>query len=297
MDTQKFIAKYDSSQISEIDYVEILNDLRQLVVGIPFPIVSPHKGDIIERVRINYDGEIFKYETEVSLRTDLDNISEFGRLNKPEQANFYGTFVDDDITKARITTINETHRTLRKRNTKTVESQIFTTSQWQVKDDLRLLVLPFHSEVRNNSRMLHTAVYFRLSIEKSFGSSAQGIQNVLNFFSDQFSKEVQDHLDYKLTAAFGEVFMEDYEIDGIVYPSLKADFETQNVALSPKAMSKIRLFKVGMFELFINEDHVVIDPMAYAEDLGPSNSDFNWIAVKRTSPEDIDEKLRGISVD
>lgn len=291
MNTQDFISKYKQSDISEFEYSEILTDIHKSIVGTPFPIVSLYRNELIERIRNNYNEEIFMEEKQVSLRTNLQNITEFGRVNKPHHSNFYGTLADDNLDLARITTVIETHRTLRTRNISTTEQQIFTTSQWLAEGDFKLLIIPFHSQANRNKRLGKTAQHFSAAISIDFGKLSTEILELLAFFSDCFGREVNNHLNYKLTAAFGEVFMKDYQLDGIIYPSIKSEFQTQNIVLNHSGVSKLKLHKVGMFELFIHKDQVFIDPMAYAENLGHNNSNFNWIQVERTPREIIDRKL------
>ena len=290
MDIQQFISKYEKSDIASFEYSEILSDIHDSVIGTPFPIVSLFEGELIERIRNNYNGEIFRQQQEVSLRTDLQNITDYGRVNKPHQSNFYGTLMDDNLDLARITPVIETHPTLRIRNTKTTEQQIFTTSQWLAKDNLRLLIVPFYTEAKNK-RLRAAAEHFTSTISFDFADLSSKILQFLQFFSDHFGREVSDHLNYKLTAAFGEVFMQDYNLDGIIYPSIKSEFQTQNIVLKSNSMSKLELHKVGMFELFIHNDQVFIDPIAYAEDLGQRKDDFKWIYVERTQRNIIDEKI------
>lgn len=290
MDIQQFISKYDKSDIASFEYSEILADIHDSVVGTPFPIVSLFDGELIERIRNNYNGEIFRKQEEVSFRTDLQNITDYGRVNKPHQSNFYGTLMDDNLDFARITTVLETHPTLRIRSTKTTEQQIFTTSQWLARGKFRLLIVPFHTGAKSK-RLRATAEHFTSAISFGFGVLSPKILEFLQFFSEHFGRGVSNHLNYKLTAAFGEVFMQDYELDGIIYPSIKSEFRTQNIVLNEKGMSKLELHKVGMFELFIHNDQVFIDSIAYAEDLGLRKDNFNWVQVERTPRETIDEKI------
>jgi hypothetical protein len=250
-----FINKFRKCDLKKIDYTEVLEDVQKVVVGIPFPVVSLWQNEVIERIRNNYNGEIFYNINSISLREDVENITEFGRANTPNKPVFYGTLGFKNQDHARITTVVETHKTLRTKNINTEEQQIFTSGRWIVKGELQIILLPFH-ELTKNIRLTLASDHFTSGIQEQFSSYSEEILDLLHFFSTEFAKEVYNHNDYKLTAAFTDVFLNSYGLDGIVYPSVKSEFKTENIAIKKKSLSKIELLKAAMFELFINKDQV-----------------------------------------
>jgi len=63
----------------------------------PFTTAIIGKGAIIERGRINKNGETFYSEFDISYRTDTGNIKKFGRANQPFHSRFYGAMPSAEI--------------------------------------------------------------------------------------------------------------------------------------------------------------------------------------------------------
>lgn len=58
------------------------------------------KGHFVERARINYDGEIFMRQDQVSYISDPEVLADrvvFGRANKPNQSIFYGSITSPEM--------------------------------------------------------------------------------------------------------------------------------------------------------------------------------------------------------
>src|SRR5688500_17556952 len=87
----RFLNKYEDAHISAIPFEEIKSDIHEVIVLIPFPTVALDDRELIERIRNNYDGEIFESWTQLSARKDINNIQTYGRLNVPYSSVFYGT--------------------------------------------------------------------------------------------------------------------------------------------------------------------------------------------------------------
>ncbi len=81
-------------------------------------------------------------------------------------------------------------------------------------------------------------------------------------------------------------------MDGIIYPSVRAEYKTHNIALKPESVKKIELIKAGMFDLISDKEKVFIDNVAYALDLGENKDNFQWTYVDRTHEKEIQKILR-----
>jgi hypothetical protein len=291
----RFLNKYQDAHISAIPFEEIKSDIHEVIVSIPFPTVALDDRELIERIRNNYDGEIFESWTQLSARKDINNIQTYGRLNVPYSSVFYGTLEGANLDMARITTIMETHKIFRNDIIDATLQQIFTTSQWKVNGNLTLLIIPFHNASDMSQRIKTTAVKFLDRFVRDFPQDYPSFIKLLNFFSQQLAKPVLDHEQYKFTAALSEVFLKDYHLDGIIYPSIKTGYQTENIAVKAESVNKLELFKVAMFELFIHKKQTFIDPIAYATDLGVKKENFNWVQVKERTPIHIIQEKIGLA--
>jgi len=289
---KSFIEKYANATIQDVCFKEVIKDIHEVVIGVPFPIVSLWNGETIERIRNNYNEEIFYRAEDIYLRKDIENITEYGRVNSPYTSRFYGTLGDNNPDKARITTLLETNKILRSEDLNSDVQQIFTTGLWEVKCDLRILVLPFHPLAYKNSRLKYASENFSKTIKEEFPEIATEVFGLVHFFSDHFGRKVLNHFDYKLTAAFGEVFLTDYGLDGIIYPSIRAEYETQNIVLTPQAAKNLNLYKVGMFEVFIHKNQVFYEPIAYCDKMDSNSPVFEWKYLERLPIDEINKKIK-----
>ncbi len=107
----------------------IKNDIGQ--VALPSKIFEP--GLLLHRCR-NRNGELFSTASKVSSRRDLDNITDYGRVNEPKQSIFYAADV-------RPTAISETSKAFRGKNYKDMNEISITTGHWESIDKLKLTLI------------------------------------------------------------------------------------------------------------------------------------------------------------
>ena len=86
------LLKKAKSETSIESYIYIKNILNSIELVIPC-IIYP-KGSKFVRCRINEDDNFFNQISDLSYRTDIQNIKNFGRANEPGQSVFY--CADDD---------------------------------------------------------------------------------------------------------------------------------------------------------------------------------------------------------
>lgn len=147
----------------EINYQELLSRLRRLKAldlsavtfdkiiaminsDIPLPILISqiHAGHYIERILINKGDEIFTKKTQLSYRTDLNNISMFGRANSSKSSMFYGEVISSPINLPRIVALAETDESLRSEEKGKIDKNlIITVSKWKILNDIRLAEMVF----------------------------------------------------------------------------------------------------------------------------------------------------------
>jgi len=173
----------------------------------------------------------------------LDKIKEFGRVNKPHEAMFYGslnipTACTEAVSKGNVFEFKS--------------STMLSVGVWQFEKPLKLVQIPhsekyfkefykmvnFESEkiqidhIQENNENLRKKVGNDFDFEK------------LMFFADQFAKwGIKHDYEYMLSNYFADrvlgrlpEFPIDEEIDGIIYPSVAFSYQETNIVLKPEVV-------------------------------------------------------------
>lgn len=264
--------------------------INQLLEIVPIPRVELAPGLELQRIRNNYHGEIFYSETEISYRKDAENIKEFGRCNFPNSSKFYCSLSSKYIQEIRVINVLETNKVFRE-NFSIRKRQIFTSGQWLCQQPLTVAIFPFNKFAKglNSEVRLHASKYEE--ILKSFGKSdRENANKVLPFISYYLArKKINTHWDYLISAFFSELILSRYNLDGILYPSVRADFKAYNLALQPHATNKLSISNAAMFELFLNRKKAFIDNVADGEIR--FNNEILWNQLERTSDKELKRHL------
>lgn len=215
------------SQIEQI----IKNDLVE--IDLPSKFFEPNLK--FHRCCINYDNTDFQTVERISFRTDLQNITEFGRANMPHQSIFYSADV-------RPTAILETSKAFRGENYKDIDTISITTGHWESSQILKLSLFVGNKNAQEKNELikeLDTDIE-KLTIEL-FQDESEKVFEILNFISNEFATNTFENNNlYKISCAFAQSAYQ--KSDGIVYPSLQREFEGLNFAIKPEIVSnKLRL--------------------------------------------------------
>jgi hypothetical protein len=160
----------DHDAYSRIEHI-INNHI--VLIALPSRIFDPQL--ILHRCCINYDNNEFQTVERISFRTDLENITEFGRGNMPYQSIFYSADV-------RPTAILETSKVFRGENYKDIETFSLTTGHWESIQKLKfsLIIGSKNSQERNELiRKFHTDI-IQLTKEL-FNDEYENVIEILNF--------------------------------------------------------------------------------------------------------------------
>jgi len=188
---------------------------------------------IIERItvnkRVNHSKNERIYEPQKLSYPPKKYISKYGRANLKEQSVFYGTF---DF----ITAMQEMAPEI---------GDIITISKWRNMNGQDLIVCPmFVSKPKietKNIQMLNIYNLLHKEAQKKYCSNF--IMNVMSFYAHCFAEEI-DHTNnktYIFTALLSDKILHQYEngiIDAILYPSVKNDQQTNNIAIKPTAFDR-----------------------------------------------------------
>ncbi|PCJ23340.1 MAG: hypothetical protein COA97_11840 [Flavobacteriales bacterium] len=282
MNTKEFLQKLSQSDLSKIGHRKILNHLIQ---NIPVPILTTiiKKGTPIFRGRTEKNVKSFNNEFEISYRTDFGDIKKYGRTNRPHQSVFYASVPQSKGDYPPLTLLTEILPDFFEED-KNVKNKHITIGMWVAKKDFEVADICFSKDYSSNSIMLEKRKLWDEKLKKESIDFNQHI-DTLEFISRQFSKKkIKSHWDYKLSSVFFDLIQNE-KIHGILYPSVKRDFDGLNLSLIHDVVDELlELKSVCVYEL--SKEPKKVYPILCADDLGFMNSDFKWIKVDSgSSPE------------
>ncbi|HWY09967.1 MAG TPA: hypothetical protein VN026_01520 [Bacteroidia bacterium] len=251
--------------LHRLDYNELIIDCNSRLPNIPIPVVDfgneKYKlgqmewggSNVIFRARRNENNRPFDYVSEISYIPEdkLNLIKDYGRVNKPKESMFYGSFNKAAACIEAITRGNYFQLT---------KSVVFTVGVWKIESPLIWVDIPFsekqfqsfYDKVNFESESIKLTDIQKQNIhvkEKLMSSSHFQSDldfEVLQFFSDAFAKhDVQNGYDYMISnyyadRAFGRIkgYELNDEVDGISYPSIAASFQQKNIVLKPEVIKQ-----------------------------------------------------------
>lgn len=281
--------------LSITPFSEILDIINSDIL-LPILISKIHAGHYIERIRINKAGEIFTKKTELSYRTDFNNISTFGRANSPGFSMFYGAVISSPINLPRIVALAETDESLRNKG-KVDKNFIITVSKWKILQDIHLAEMVFMKNRIATTPEIGHAYNFHLKNfrENMPEEEVQKLVAIIEFFSEEFAKsDIASDTDYKLSAAYSEIALKSGIVKGVIYPSVRTDYEGSNVALLPEVVdNNLHLEEALIVHVQIKEGKVFLDNLARTGHLAIDAADLNWYKMESSSQE-IKEKFFSI---
>ncbi|MEH6706101.1 MAG: hypothetical protein V7691_15000 [Galbibacter orientalis] len=222
-------------------YSHIKNILKNQIIPIPLYECKPFK--LIRYRRHNKGEEFFEQSHQLSYRTDILNIKNFGRLNEPGQGLFY---CNDN--KNQNTGISEAVSIFRGKEDSNEE--ILTIGAWDLKESLNLaMILPTIENSGKNSEFDEMKKFYD-GFEQT--EEFQDLKNFNEFLAKEFTLDLQKHkTNYKITCAFSNYIKEKVpEIDGIIYASVKSEFEGTNIVLWPEVVDKKLEFGAARKSIF-----------------------------------------------
>ncbi len=285
-----------SVDLSKLTYQKIIYALIKDIVVIPVTIAKIHEGYPIYRARINKNGEIFTSEKDISYRTDFENITSYGRANIPHQSMFYGAIESSEIEYPRIVNLFELSELFREPNDNDGEV-IMTVGKWRIKKEFQVIEMVFNKHnIENNPDIKKSYEYQKELMLGDHPKQIKQIENVLEFFSDEFAKkDIKGDFDYKISTAYMNLVLNQRnDLHGITYPSVRTDNKANNIAIFPDSTEQfLELEMVGMFRITKKGKRSFMDNLAVSTDLGKYNSDFKWIDIQNKTEEEIKKIIDG----
>ena len=204
--------------------------------------------DFFQRVTVNSrvnEGKEIRIIDIDKLKYPPNGATKNGRANLIGEKILYGT---DNI----ITALKEA---------RVKENELITISTWKLKTNNALTFTPIFKNFPEKSDVINID-FFKLHLEyknklKEFDKNMQEqIDIFVQFLTDCFTKEVENtnQYDYFLSSFYANRlfnFLQNGEIDAILYPSVEEDLVTTNIAMKHNVFD-------DNYELFEVEEKIVI---------------------------------------
>lgn len=231
------LLKNAKNETSIESYIYIKNILNTIEFAIPC-IIYP-KGSKFVRCRVNENDVFFNQISDLSYRTDLQNIKSFGRANEPGQSIFY--CADDDSL-----SLFETSRIPRAQDDRPLE--YITTGLWISTEEILVASVLTNDNIRGKHKEIdNISMDFENIVETQGDESAKAVSSLIQFLSKEFSQVAEGNSNhYKITSAFSNYIFDSVKnADGVIYPSTLVTHKGFNLALSPEVVDKKLKFYVA----------------------------------------------------
>jgi hypothetical protein len=196
------------------------------------------------RARPNGQHLRFTNEKELSIKPSKFN-TDYLRASTPLKTMFYAVYMPGKITEKelnimRTTGVYETVPDIRTPYNPCSEKVTF--GYWTNSKSLKLIAI-MHKDLYASTNQ-YTKELIDAYVQSLNGRSNYDKQKSLlfyDFLANEFSKErIRDNYDYMISAIFSEAASR-FDIDGIIYPSVRLGGMSYNVALVEAAMDKLKL--------------------------------------------------------
>lgn len=239
------LLKEYADRLTEISYDKIVDLLSNGIKQIPFPMAKLHKGHFIDRARKNENNKLYKHIDELSYIKDnyiiQNKLTEYGRVNLPHQVMFYGALKTPYINQTRLTAIAETSDLVRNIQQNQFGEEYYTVSRWRIKEELLGLEIVFSDDALKNSEYIRRSYEMQKEFLRNLKLTTEEIDlylDFLRFISNQFSKRVNNHEEYKISVAYANIALSKPYNNFIVYPSVQTKYLGENIVLKPEIVDK-----------------------------------------------------------
>lgn len=248
------------------DLTAFENHIEHTLKKLPASQIKINKGRSIYRCRkYNLPLEsLFHFESDLSYRTDLDKISNFGRCNVPMNSVFYGSMVHYPNHKngvkdkpqmadlGYLTAILETTALLDPPQSPKVSEgvEIYGVGMWEATEDFDVFIMPPNGDRKEESELANEL----LETHDNNMIQAKANDEIREFYQimgNEFSKYMHDkpNAQYGISALFSAHTVK--SAGGVAYPSVKTEQKGFNIALTPDTIdSKFKFKRAGIGELW-----------------------------------------------
>lgn len=257
-DINRFKSEFDKvksflgKDINQENFQLLIDSFYFLIDRIPLSLLSINNSFLV-RGRPNYNGEVFKEESDISYNTKNQEKIKLGRFNRPFDCMFYAAVPSNPQSRMTATVLLECCKEIEDESNITRE-QFFTFGKWFLKEPIRVLNLCFHEKCLQTNAFLNGSVDFSQKElrEKMPLKLVEFIEGYWAFLSNLSCNKYSTDQQYFITAAFIATMKEYYgdEFNGIIYPSSMTGMEGLDIVLTPQAVGKyLDLKQAFMYKL------------------------------------------------
>jgi len=229
-----------------------------------------HNQKEIERAVNNTKEEPeFNTVSRISFKPEKYNHN-YLRASTPNNTMFYGSVIsysDDEQEKrnARIVGASEVSTLMRSGEIIEGFSRI-TFGKWKVTEQISLATIIDPSKEYEKPYLIELKNKYNSFLNEVPEEVKVNTVKWLQYFSQEFGKRVSNgnNHDYLISAKFTELFVNNSQYDGVIYPSVQSDGYGLCVAIHPRAMHKLKLIKVLQCKITKtlgadNENHFLLE--------------------------------------
>jgi len=150
-----------------------------------------------------------------------------------------------------------------------------------VEKTIDVLVIAYDDDLANQNEVYKESYQQFQSMLHDYSSYKMNI-GFNKYISKQFSSKIAKPIDYKLTAAFSEVFFEK-GIQGIVFPPIATEYNSMNLALTTDTVTNnLRLDKVLMSKIYVVNRNIIGDNSLISDNIYNGNIEWKEVDPKYT---------------
>ena len=263
-DTARVLSELQNLDFSRANKADIYALLAQLEPWGEMEVTIP-QGTVIVRTRCEVDYADVYYEKDISCRTNPSDVG-YGRANSVGVPAFYGVIsLEHDYKTAHSRSVCVAEVAKVANDPAIVEGMEYAyTGFWIVEREITGVGFINHSKFKQQ----HALLAKLQSDHNAFldqNENGDDLKAIFDFFAEEFAKDVprnQPEL-YKITSALADDYLGHNTAEGvtqypaIIFPSVKAEGNGINIAMTPDAVKKhLKLKSVFVEQLFKDRVHV-----------------------------------------
>ena len=254
------IERLNDESLFKLSDEEVLTELSNFK-NLALIATKIKKGDYIYRVRIqDQEPDIekrYKNKCHFNYRSDVDKIKEYGRANLANNSMFYGSVYGATgilNKKAQLTAYMEVSSLLHNYEDTNIKHEFFYTSEWEAKEDFEIVAIVNHEKFHKNNESAKylSSKYNELAMELK--EDAAKLNLMIDYIAAQYAREVKkdENWKYKVSANYTQYLLSK-GLTGVLYPSVKAEGESFNIAMCPERADEF----LNLTGVALCESHII----------------------------------------
>ncbi|MEZ4790142.1 MAG: RES family NAD+ phosphorylase [Flavobacteriales bacterium] len=265
----------DLETVSHAEVMAVMARIEKVMLfGFTLPVDS-----YVIRVRPSKTADCWSewlYEERISYIRDPSIVAPYNRASFEGDPMFYGCAGQPDQFKEAVHVAYNEVSNLFNDPTYTSTEEHYVGGLWKVVEPVNVIALVHHQAFTSkNERLKDLNDHYQWAVKKDPDMAERSLR-LSEFLATDFAKPVTKGWQYKISAAFA-THVKKLGIDGLMYPSVKADGDTSvfNVALTPTSVdNKLKLKEVSAVRV-VQLSNGSVTPLPSLHDPNVSGK-FQW---------------------